>query len=235
MVPRQQVAGERQSQHDLHQDEAEPEIDLARRTVRAVDHHLHKVERQQHDHRVGHEVVHAAQQPAARHLVLDVVDALPGGLRAGAVRGPQHHAGDDLHEEAEHQRAAPDVAPARAAGNVFVERVVHERAVAGAMVQPIEEAAHPIGILSAMPVRNRCKPTQISCLAVVVDELHRQRIEAAEARPEQFLAVLGERAGVARALELAGGGVEVDGAAQVRAGAGKGGDRLWAVGRFGRA
>ena len=54
----------------------------------------------QHDHRVGHEVVHAAQQPAGRHLVLDVVDAFPGGLRAGAVGRPEDQAGDDLHEEA---------------------------------------------------------------------------------------------------------------------------------------
>ena len=46
LVPRQQVAGERQRQHDLHQDQADPEIDLARRAVRAVDDDLHEVDRQ---------------------------------------------------------------------------------------------------------------------------------------------------------------------------------------------
>ena len=66
----------------------------------------------------------AAEQPAARHLVLNEVDAFPGGLSAGAVDGPEDEAGDDLHEEAEAERAAPDIAPARAAGNVLVERGV---------------------------------------------------------------------------------------------------------------
>ena len=66
LVPRQQVAGERQRQHDLHQDQAEPEIDFARRAVRAVDHDLHEVHGQQHDHRVGREVMHAAQAASRR-------------------------------------------------------------------------------------------------------------------------------------------------------------------------
>ena len=216
-------------QHDLHQDEADPEIDLARCAVRAVDHDLHEVQRQQHDHRLGREVMHAAQQPAGRHLVLDVVHAFPGGLAAGAVRRPQHQAGDDLHEEAKRERAAPDVAPPRPARNVLVQRIVHERAVAGAVIQPIEEAAHPTGILSATPARNRWNATQHFLRAVVVDQLDLQRIEAAQAGAEKLFAVLGKPAFMAGAFEAVVAGVELDRAAQVRAGGGERGHLRFAV------
>ena len=70
------------------------------------------------------------------------------------------------------------------------------------MVQPVEEAAHPTGILSAMPARNRSERDPDFLRAVLVGELHVERIEAAEAGAEEFFAVLGETALVARAFEL---------------------------------
>ena len=154
LVPRQQVTREREPEHELHQNEAEPEIDLARRAIRAVDHDLHEVDRHQHDHHLRREVVHAAQQPAGRHLVLDVVNAFPRRLRAGAVRRPQDQARHDLHEKAKAQRAAPYVPPPRTARNVLVQRGVGERPDTGAVIEPIEQATHPTGFLSAIPAWN---------------------------------------------------------------------------------
>ena len=80
LVPRQQVPGEGESQDEQQQKEAKPVIHFARGFVSAVDHHLHEMEHQQHVHGLGGEVVQPAQQPAACHLVLDVIDAFPGGL-----------------------------------------------------------------------------------------------------------------------------------------------------------
>ena len=85
------------------------------------------------------------------------------------------------------------------------------------MVEPIEEAAHPTGFLSAMPARNCWNATQTSFVPSVVVELHVERIEAAAGWGRKFLAVLREAALVARAFELAVGRVELDRAAQVRA------------------
>ena len=94
LVPRQQVAGERQAQHDVQQDQAEPEVDLARRAVGAVDDTCIRCSASRTIIACAVKWWMPAQQPAAPHLVLDVVDALPGGLRAGAVGHPQEHAGD---------------------------------------------------------------------------------------------------------------------------------------------
>ena len=136
LIPREQIAGERQAQDDLHQNQAEPEIEFARRFICAVDHHLKQVERQQHDHGLRHVMVQPAQQPAELHLVLDVIGAFPGRLTAGAIGHPEKQAGDHLHGESKHERAAPDVAPARAAGHSFVERFMQESADAGAIFDP---------------------------------------------------------------------------------------------------
>lgn len=71
-------------------------------------------------------MVEAAEEPAAPHLVLDIVNALPRRLRTGAVGDPKGEAGDDLDAKAKREGAAPDVTPTRAAGDVFVECLVDE-------------------------------------------------------------------------------------------------------------
>src|SRR5882724_7313594 len=81
----------------------------------------------------------AAEEPAAGHFVLDVIDAFVGGGAAGAVGHPEEEAGDGLRDEGEDEHAAGDVAEAGAAGNALEEGVVDEPAVAGAVVEPVEE------------------------------------------------------------------------------------------------
>ena len=162
LVPGQQVTGQRERQHQHQQDDARPEVEFPRGLVGAVDDHLHQVQDEQHGHRVRGVMMEPAQEPAAPHLMLDEVDALPRGLRTRAVRQPEEAAGDHLDHEAERQRAAPDVAPARAAGNVFVERFVDQPLVAGAVVEPVERGLHQTGILSCTPARKFWKVTQTS-------------------------------------------------------------------------
>src|SRR5205814_1255451 len=108
-------------------------VEFARRQVSAGDDDLQHVQRDQHHHRLRAEVVQAADQPAEVHLVLDGVNAIPG-LRAGrTVGGHQHDAGDELNAENEHETAAPDVAPASAAGDAFEQHGADQFPHGGAM------------------------------------------------------------------------------------------------------
>ena len=43
----EKVTGQREAEHDLHENQAEPEVHLARRAVGPVDNHLHEVQRKQ--------------------------------------------------------------------------------------------------------------------------------------------------------------------------------------------
>ena len=43
LIPGQQVAGQCQSEHDLHQDQAQPKVDFPRCFVGMVNHHLTQV------------------------------------------------------------------------------------------------------------------------------------------------------------------------------------------------
>ena len=160
LVPRQQVARQRQPQHDVQQDDAEPEVDLAGGLVRARHDHLHEVQDEQDHGGVGHVVVDTAEHPAAGHHVLDVVDALPGALRIGTVRGPEDHAGHKLHGDREGQRAAPHIAPLRTAGDRFDEGLAEHRPIPRPVVEPAEKRIHAAGVLSARPGRKFWNRTQ---------------------------------------------------------------------------
>src|SRR5947208_4861777 len=84
----------------------------------------------------------AAQQPAAGHFILDVIDALPGRLRTQTVRHPKKEAGQELDGKAKDKGAAPDIAPTHASRDVFVEGILDDTPVAGAAVEPIEQCFH---------------------------------------------------------------------------------------------
>src|SRR4051812_16437927 len=102
----------------------------------------------------------AAQKPSAPHFVLNVIDTFPGGLRTGAVAHPKKKSRDELDREREDERAAPRVAPARAAGDGLEEHGVEHAAIAGAMVEPVPKGlCHVRGILSAVPAAKFWKRT----------------------------------------------------------------------------
>ena len=144
LVPRQQIAGQAQAEDDAHQAQAEPPVDFARRQMGPRDDDLQHVHAHQHDHCLRAEVMQAADEPAEIHLVLDEVNAVPGLRVAGAVRRHQQHAGDELDREDEDEDAAPDVAPLRAAGNVFQQQRVDEPAQAGAVVHPVAKGSNHV-------------------------------------------------------------------------------------------
>ena len=150
------------AQHELKQDEPEPEVDLARRSICSVDQHLHHVQHQKHDRDLGHVVVDPAKQPSTRHLVLNEPDAFPRTLGIRAVGGPEHNASDQLHHHREHERAAPDVPPAGATRNALVEHTSEEPAVSCAVVEPAEKISHQTGVFSSRPGRKFWNRTQTS-------------------------------------------------------------------------
>src|SRR5262245_21358609 len=98
--------------------------------------------------------MHAAKQPAGRHLVLYVVNAFPGRLGAWAIGTPKHEACEHLHDEAKAERASPNVSPSCAARNVLEERRVSCGTKSGAMVEPVREATHPVGSFCSIPFLN---------------------------------------------------------------------------------
>src|SRR3989442_11214429 len=108
-------------------------------------------------------MVNAAQEPSASHLMLDVVNAFPGRLRTWAVCHPQEKAGDELDTQGEDQSAAPHVAPAGTARDVFVKRVANDSPIPNALIQPVlEPRDHARGIFLASPARKFWNFTQTS-------------------------------------------------------------------------
>src|SRR5688572_13985858 len=71
LIPREQVARQRQCEHQHEQRETEPEVDFTGSLVSAINDYLHEMQCQEDGHGMGGEVVQAAQQPTAAHLVLD--------------------------------------------------------------------------------------------------------------------------------------------------------------------
>ena len=142
LIPREQIACQREAQRDAQEREARVPVELARPAVRTVEGRLHQVRREQDDHRLGAEVVESADQPASADTVAQVGCAGPRGGGAGRIGAHQEPAGDGLDDERVGERAAPHIGPARAAGHRLVERGADEGAVAGALVDPVAEAAH---------------------------------------------------------------------------------------------
>ena len=86
------------------------------------------------------------------------------------------------------------------------------------MIEPIEEATHPTGFLSAIPVWNLWKATKnLSLVARRSSSFTASGSRPRRLGPIQLVAVLGERALMAGALELPVGRIEIDEAAQMRA------------------
>ena len=102
---------------------------------------------------LGREVVETTNHRPKCHLVLNVVDAFPRGVGAGAVRSPKKKPSDQLDTEREDQRAPPNVTPTRAARHSLVERLVYETGVSGAVVEPSQQTADHISTFSEIPPR----------------------------------------------------------------------------------
>ena len=147
LIPRKQVAGQTEPEHRAKQREAEPPVDLARRKVGPGDHDLQYVKSHQHDHRLRAEVMQAADQPAEVHVVLNEKHAGPSRARAGTVRGNKQQAGDELNEKDASQATAPDVPPARAAGDALDEERLGNLAVTGSMIEPVGQWVAHTGFL----------------------------------------------------------------------------------------
>ena len=78
LIPRQQVAGQPEPHRDPEQGQPEPEVELARRFVGPIDHHLHEVQNQENNHELRGPMVNSAQPITARNLLLNMIHTLPG-------------------------------------------------------------------------------------------------------------------------------------------------------------
>ena len=114
-IPRQQIAGECESERRAEQEHAGHPGQLAGPLIGAPDEHLDQVEQQQNHHGAGAPVVDAADEPAQRCFFLDVFHTLPRSANRGCVAGGQQDAGHDLKHEHEQQQTAKRSSPARSA------------------------------------------------------------------------------------------------------------------------
>ena len=106
LVPRQQVAGEGEAEHDEEQARADQPGDLARVAVGAPHEDPQRVQADEQHQQAGRPVVDPADDRAERRLV-DVLDALVGVVRARDVRHRERDAGHDLDHEQEQRGACP--------------------------------------------------------------------------------------------------------------------------------
>src|SRR4030095_12348150 len=90
------------------------------------------------------------------------MDTRPCCLRTRAVCAPQEYPGDDLNDEREAQRAAPDVAPAGAPRHILQEHVVNELLVSRPLIEPGQQCAHATGTFVALPASKLWNLTQTS-------------------------------------------------------------------------
>jgi len=123
LIPRQQIAGEREAEDEEQQDDAGHPRHLAWLLVRTEHHDAQHVNHCGNDDEARAEEVQAADDAAERQLIGDVADAVVGVLRRGHVVHRQHHAGNQLHAEQEEQDAAGDEPPAGSGREPFVEQV----------------------------------------------------------------------------------------------------------------
>jgi hypothetical protein len=139
-------------QHDeAQQQQSHPEIDFARCAIRPAGDHLKQMDYQQHSQELRGVMMQAPQQPAAGKFVLDVVNAFPCRLRAGAVIHPQEETGDELHRDAEHHRRPPEVSPARAPGYVSVKKISRQLPEPRPFFQPGQLRLHAAVTRSGRP------------------------------------------------------------------------------------
>ena len=157
LVPRQQVAGERQPEGEEQQDHADDPVELARRLVRARVEHARHVQRHAEHHQVGTpsvEVPDEVPQEHGRPDALHVGVGLPAAdVGHRPVEEHQEDAGDREQDEQEERQAAQ----AERVGQLqpvalhlhrveVVQHVVHrrERAVARRVLVALpEDGARP--------------------------------------------------------------------------------------------
>ena len=85
-------------------------------------------------------LVHAAHELAEEDVVGDVRGGLVGAGRVRLVVHRQEDAGDRLRQEGEHRGRAERVEPVGALRDLAVEEAAQERAGAGALVEPADDA-----------------------------------------------------------------------------------------------
>ena len=142
MIPRQEVAGERQQQGEGEQHYADDPVELSGGFVGAVIEDSCHVEKYGQHHQMGGPAVHVAHQQTEGDGAFQGGDVVPCGHGVGAVEEHQEDAGDGQQDEQEEAETAEAEGVAHSHGVAFhlhgvevIEDAVHDhiRAVAGAV------------------------------------------------------------------------------------------------------
>ena len=78
MIPRQEVTGEAEPKDESQEEYTEHPGDFTRLLVGTVEIGLHHMDDDDKDHQVGSPNMDLSDQPAERHRLVDVVDAVAG-------------------------------------------------------------------------------------------------------------------------------------------------------------
>ena len=105
LIPRQQVAGEREQQRQHQQDHADDPVEFARRLVAAGEEHAVHVQPRGDHHRMGPPAMQFAQNAQRRH-VAQRGHVVVRPLQRRPVIEHQQHAGDRLDQEQEERDPA---------------------------------------------------------------------------------------------------------------------------------
>ena len=106
LVPRQQVAGEREQQGERQQDDADHPVELARRLVGAVVEDARHVQEDREHHEVRGPSVHISHERSERDRGLEVLHVRVGVGDRRPVEEHQEDAGDGQQDEQEERQAA---------------------------------------------------------------------------------------------------------------------------------
>src|SRR5262249_55613254 len=127
LVPGQKVPGECHCQHQSKERAARHPKDFTPTLVGTIKKSLSQVQKENNDHRARAIGMEATQERSAGYLLDDVSYGRVGVTSRWSVVKTEKNAGHCLGNEKEEQDRPEDIGPTGAAGNWFVQRVVHER------------------------------------------------------------------------------------------------------------
>ncbi len=139
LIPREQIAGQAECEHEQQQHDAGRPRDFPRTFVRAEKQHAQQMQHREDHDETGAEKMQPPQHAAELELRHDETQALVRVRRHRHVVHRQRDAGDELQRQQKQQHAAEREEPVHVTRNGFVENAPQARAISGAIVEPVAE------------------------------------------------------------------------------------------------
>src|SRR5664279_4242159 len=142
LVPRQQVAGERETQHDEQQPDAEQPAHFAGVLVGTETEDADHVGHDEDHHGRGAPVVDATEEVSAQDMALDVANAVVGMIGRRGVVHRHDHAGHHLHEEHRQRGAAKRMPPGESPRHPAIDQLGPQGLHVDPIVNPLRDRGH---------------------------------------------------------------------------------------------